>query len=253
MIGNNLKAYLEHLEKRMRDAAANLDFETAARLRDEIKRLRETELAIADDPLQREAELLSPASGREKGRHNKGRALHRALDDSGISPLEGEMSAKRTEGVGADGLRRKRMSGTVGTTPPPASGRTLPSRGRDGSLFAKPSLDDMGPGTDTAKPAGAVSRSLFRKQTHLEAHESDFGVPGEGGKSLFRKNNLDEMTVRRTEKPVGSMPPKQVEERRIPDDPKPLVRERSGIGSYEDATDVRRHGRRPKKSGRPGH
>ena len=46
MMGNNLKAHLDHLEKRMRDAAADLDFETAARLRDEIKRLREMELAI---------------------------------------------------------------------------------------------------------------------------------------------------------------------------------------------------------------
>ncbi len=34
----------------MRDAAADLDFEMAARLRDEIKRLREVELAVADDP-----------------------------------------------------------------------------------------------------------------------------------------------------------------------------------------------------------
>ena len=85
MMGNNLKTHLEHLEKKMRDAAADLDFETAARLRDEIKRLRETELAIADDPLAREVEGQSPVSGREKGKHNKGRALHRAVGD-GASP-----------------------------------------------------------------------------------------------------------------------------------------------------------------------
>src|SRR5262249_57566038 len=35
---------------RMRAAAADLDFEEAARLRDEIKRLRATELAVLDDP-----------------------------------------------------------------------------------------------------------------------------------------------------------------------------------------------------------
>ncbi len=34
----------------MREAAADLDFEQAARLRDEIKRLRQTELAVVDDP-----------------------------------------------------------------------------------------------------------------------------------------------------------------------------------------------------------
>ena len=67
----------------LRAAAADLDFERAARLRDEIRRLRETELAIADDPLAREVELESPASGREKGRHNKGRARHRTVDEAG--------------------------------------------------------------------------------------------------------------------------------------------------------------------------
>ena len=54
MMGNNLKAHLDALEKQMRDAAANLDFEKAARLRDEIKRLKAAELAIMDDPMARE-------------------------------------------------------------------------------------------------------------------------------------------------------------------------------------------------------
>ncbi|TIT71870.1 MAG: excinuclease ABC subunit B, partial [Mesorhizobium sp.] len=81
MIGNNLKTHLEALDKQMRDAAANLDFEKAARVRDEIKRLREMELAISDDPLAREVESQSPASGREKGKHNKGVARHRTAEE----------------------------------------------------------------------------------------------------------------------------------------------------------------------------
>jgi excinuclease ABC subunit B len=216
LIGNNLKTHLEHLEKKMRDAAADLDFETAARLRDEIKRLRETELAIADDPLAREVEGQSPFSGREKGKHNKGRERHRTVDD----------------GRGPSGRPAAAPYGA-----PPRSGDSVSAKGQ--SLFQKPSLDDMGPGTDMARPAGAIPRSLFKKQTHGEAHGADYGTPSDSDRSLFRKNSLDEMTVRRTETPLEGA--------------KPVKREQVGIGSYEDPSDQRRDKRRSRKSGKPGH
>ena len=56
-IGHNIRAHIADLEKQMRDAASDLEFETAARLRDEIKRLQAVELKIADDPFARQSEV----------------------------------------------------------------------------------------------------------------------------------------------------------------------------------------------------
>jgi excinuclease ABC subunit B len=73
--GSNLAAVLEGLKTDMRKAAENLEFEEAARLRDEIKRLEAVELTVSDDPLARQqaVEKASEDAVKAQGRSTAGR------------------------------------------------------------------------------------------------------------------------------------------------------------------------------------
>ena len=77
--GANLEAHLDGLRLDMRKAAENLEFEEAARIRDEIKRLETVDLVVSDDPLARQSAVEAAVEGAQKasGRSKAGRAGQR--------------------------------------------------------------------------------------------------------------------------------------------------------------------------------
>jgi len=70
-IGHNLKKHLKSLKKKMKEAAENLEFEEAAKIRDEIRKLEASELEIGINPKIRRSKLKNKIY--PEGRSTQGR------------------------------------------------------------------------------------------------------------------------------------------------------------------------------------
>jgi excinuclease ABC subunit B len=173
-IGHNFEAVIADLETRMRAAAADLDFEEAARLRDEIKRLRSIELAVTDDPTAKFPSTPSPR-GRGEGRDEG------ALPPSQARP--GPLTRRATRGDLSPqaGRGKSRIhKPTLDEMGIALSHEVAPHRPGSAIGPRKPTLDEMGPGVESAPAKGEPEATGTGKDSR-SGPRSTLGRPGMRG------------------------------------------------------------------------